>query len=112
MIFLKTLIGCVNEGATFPSRIHWIRRGEGGLFIILEVVFRSVQAFRSNQTNTFQWQWHRDRGRGRAPGYDFKLSELMTTTLTVSVVCLCKLWLDERKSESTGIRLAGVGGKP
>lgn len=44
--------------------------------------------------------------------YNFKLSELMTTMLTVSVVCLYKLWLDEWKSESTGIRLAGVGENP
>lgn len=29
LIFLKTLIGCVNEGATFPSCIHWIKRGGG-----------------------------------------------------------------------------------
>ena len=94
----------MNKGGTFPSCIHWIkRRGGGGggggvvgggggwLFIILGVVFRSVQAFRSNQTNTFQWQWRRDRGRGRALGYDFKLSELVTTMLAVSVgFCLCK----------------------
>lgn len=68
---------------------------EEGLFIILEVVFRSVQAFRSNQTDTFQWQWRRGRGRGQAPGYDLKPGELMTTPLTASALCLHELWLDE-----------------
>lgn len=67
MIFLKTLIGCVNEGPNFPSCIHWIKGREGGLFIILEVVFRSVQAFRSNQTDFSGSGTETEEGGGR-PG--------------------------------------------
>lgn len=49
MIFLKTLIGCVNEGAAFPSCIRWIKDGRRGDFQFLEAVFRSAQAFRISQ---------------------------------------------------------------
>lgn len=89
LISLKTLIGCVNEGGTFPSSVHSIKAQEASYLSFWKLFSGQCRLSEAIRQTHFRSS---NRAKRVGVGYNFKLSELMTTAHCSAV---CKLWWNE-----------------